>query len=284
LSVQADRGFESHPLRHRPSRIFHIKNSMKGIKKYTHRDREGIVREMVPLITKKFGDNLVALAAQASFARGDDSDYSDLELIAFVKKVPGGKKELGMSRIRDGILVELTCITRETYISRMKEVTKDWYIAGSDALSPIINVEFIAELNDFQVADLEAKCLRQAVRQWPEVQESTAKALNAIRQENRENLPFLVFYLLKDMLVSLSFLNTTPYITMARFISQARSFPLKPTAFDDLLDFIALGDYRDLNQLEKLLVAVFEGFENIFEDLGCTLYQDNVDPNTGNDG
>jgi hypothetical protein len=255
---------------------------MKGIKKYTHSDREHIVREMVPLIKKKFGDDLIALAAQASYARGDDSDFSDLELIAFVKKTPRGKSEQGMSKIRDGMLVELTWTTREAYLAATKEVTKDWYIAGSDTLLPIINEAFIAELNNFKVADLKAKCLRRAVRHWPEVQESTAKALNAINQVNRENLTFLVFYLLKDMLVSLSFLNCTPYVTMAKYITQARSFPLKPAAFDDLLDFLANGDYRDLHRLERLVVTVFEGFEKIFDDLDCRLYQDNVDPSTGN--
>lgn len=37
---------------------------MKGIKKHTHQDRERIVGEMVPLLQKKLGDNLVELAAQ----------------------------------------------------------------------------------------------------------------------------------------------------------------------------------------------------------------------------
>ena len=116
---------------------------MKGLKKHSHQDRERVIRELVPLIKKKFGDNLIALAADASYARGEDFDYSDLELFAFVKEMPEGKGMEGMSRIRDGMLVELIWTTREWYLAKVKEVTEEWYIAGSDTLLPIINEEFI---------------------------------------------------------------------------------------------------------------------------------------------
>lgn len=255
---------------------------MEGIKKYTHQDRERIVQEMVPLIKKKFGKNLVALAVSASFARGDDYDYSDLELNAFLKKNPPGKKRLGMSKISDGLLVELTWSTEEDYIKSTKEVTKEWYLAGSDILVPIINKPFIDRLNKYKVTDLEKKCLRQALIHWNQVQESTAKVLNAIGQKNREHIPYLMLWMLDCMLISLSLINQTPYITAAKVITQARAFKLKPERFDDLLDIIDNGDYRDLVSLEKTITAVFEGFEDIFKQLGCRLYDDNVDPSIPN--
>ncbi len=255
---------------------------MEGIKKYTHQDRERIVQEMIPLIKRKFGKNLVALATSASFARGDDYDYSDLELNAFLKKKLRGKKQLGMSKIRGGLLVELTWMTEEEYIKSTKEVTKDWYLAGSDTLVPIINKPFIDRLNKYKVADLKQKCLRQALIHWNEVQESTAKVLNAIGQKNREHIPFLMLWMLDCMLISLSLLNHTPYITAAKFITQARSFKLKPERFNDLIDLINKGDYKNLISLGKIVIAVFEGFEKIFKKLGCQLYDDNVDPSIPN--
>ena len=255
---------------------------MEGLKKYTHKDRERIVQEMIPLIKKKFGKNLVALAVSASFARGDDYDYSDLELNAFLKKNPPGKKRLGMSKIRDGLLVELAWMTEEDYIKSTKEVTKEWYLAGSDVLVPIINKPFIDKLNKYTVANLKEKCLRQALIHWNQVQEATAKVLNAIGQKNLEHIPFLMLWMLDCMLISLSLLNQTPYITAAKFITQARSFKLKPERFDDLLDVINQGDYRDLVALEKIITTVFEGFEKIFKKFGGRLYDDNVDPSIPN--
>jgi hypothetical protein len=254
---------------------------MEGIKKHTHQEREQIVREMIPLIKKKFGKDLVALAAQASFARGDDFDYSDLELHAFLKKKPRDKKR-GMSKIRDGVLVELTWSTEEDYIKNTKEVTKEWYLAGSDTLVPIINKPFIDKLNKYKVANLKEKCLCQALIHWHEVQEATAKVLNAIGQKNREHIPFLMLWMLDGMLISLSYINHTPYITAGKFIAQARSFKLKPERFDDLVKAINMGAYQDLSKLENIVTGVFESFEDIFNKLGCRLYDDNVDPSIPN--
>lgn len=251
---------------------------MKGLKKHSHRDREKVIQELIPLIKKKFGDNLVALAADASYARGEDFDYSDLELFTFVREMPVGKEMEGMSRIRDGMLIELIWTTREWYLAHVREVTEEWYIAGSDTLLPIINEEFIAELNRYKVENLKEKCLKELVRFWPQVQEATAKVLNAVTRENRDGLPLLVFYMLNNMLVALSLLNQTPYITMGKFIKQARSFPVKPPRFDDLLDLIVSGGYTDLSLLEKRSIAVFEGFEDIFEKLGLEPYHTTIDP------
>lgn len=250
---------------------------MKGLKKYTHQDRQHIVEEILPQIREKFGDNLIALAAQGSFARNEDLDYSDLELIAFVKKMPEGRH--GIGRIRDGLLIELVWVTREEYIAETLEVTKMWYLSASDQLLPIINAEFINELSEYRTKNLKEKCLAEAKRHWNEVQESTSKVLNAIKAENRDGLPLVLFDMTLHFLISLSLLNQTPYTTFARFVSEARLFEIKPPKFDDLLDLIVQGAYNDLHHLENLIVIVFSQFEVIFENLGIELYDDQIDLN-----
>jgi hypothetical protein len=254
---------------------------MKGIKPYTHADRQRVIEEILPLIRKKFGDNLIAVAVSASYARGEDSHYSDLELIAFVDEVPGGARRGGMGRIRSGMLVELVWTTREAYLAGTRDVTGDWYIAGSDVLLPLINAAFVEDLNRYQVDRLREKCLAQARRHWYEVQESTAKVLNAILAGNRDGVPLLLFDMTLHMLIVLSFLNQTPYITFARFVAQARAFELKPAGFDALLDTIVQGSYQDVGALRATVEGVFEQFEAIFEALGVELYDDNIDPNAG---
>jgi hypothetical protein len=251
---------------------------MKGLGKHSHDDRLRVIENMVPVIRRKFGDNLVGLAAQASFARNEDTGYSDLEMIAFVKEMPAGKKWDGMGRIVDGLMVELVWTTKETYLKETKDVGKLWYIAGSDTLAPVINEHLIAELNSFQPENLREKCLKQAVEHWYEVHEATAKVLNALDSENREGLPLLLSDMILHMLIVLSFLNRTPYVTFARFIEQARAFRTKPEGMDRLLDILVLGRYQDLIGVRKAVSEVFSGFEDIFEREGCEVYDDNLDP------
>lgn len=252
---------------------------MKGLKKYTHADRARVIGEIVPLIRHKFGDNLVALAAQGSFARGDDAAYSDLELIAFVGEMPENKDWEGTGKIRDGLLVELVWMTRETYLKQTPEVTKDWFLAGSDRLLPIIDEEFIRDLNDYRVENLREKCLIQAKLHWHEVQEATSKTLNAAAARDRQAVPLLFSDMLIHMLISLSFLNRKPYTTFARFIAEARLFGTKPPEFEKLLDIMTAGDFADFPRLENAIERVFTQFETIFEELGVELYDADIDPN-----
>lgn len=244
---------------------------MKGLKKYTHQDRQHIVEEMLPQILEKFGDNLIALAAQGSFARNEDLDYSDLELIAFVREMPAGRH--GIGKIRDGLLVELVWMTREEYIAETLEVTKIWYLSASDKLLPIINAEFINELSEYRAENLKKKCLAEAKHHWHEVQESSSKVLNAIVSENREGLPLVLFDMTRHFLISLSLVNQTPYTTFARFVSEARLFEIKPPDFENLLEIMIKGTYQDLEQLEEIVINVFSQFEEIFEDLDVRLYE-----------
>ena len=253
---------------------------MKGIVRHTREDRRRVIEEMTPLIQKKFGGNLVALAVTASMARGDDGPYSDLELTAFLHEMPADEPGKGRGWIRDGMLVELVWTTREIYLRDIKDVTRIWYMAGSDVLEPILNAPFIVELSAWRPANLQAECLRVAKSYWGEVQESTAKVLNAVEAGNRDGAGLLAWQMLLDMLKVLSYLNATPYVTFARFITQARGFAVKPAAFDELSDVMSRGEFLDLPRLGRLAETVFEQFEEIFEARGVEFYDDNVDPNS----
>ena len=245
---------------------------MKGIRPHGHADRERVVRELVPGFRRAFGDNLVAVAAQASFARGDDAAYSDLEIAVFLREMPEGQREGWTSAIRDGLLIEIWYTTRENYIAKIKDVTDEWYIAGSDVLVPVVNAPFLEELKAYTLPDLQERVLERAVRLWPGLQEDVTKTLNAIDAGNRDGLPMVLFYLMKDALAMVSFLNRRPYTTLGKYIPQARELPLRPDRFDEFLDLMVAGSYADLAKLRDVVVGMFEGFEALFEREGVALY------------
>ncbi|MBN2121996.1 hypothetical protein JW721_02980 [Candidatus Micrarchaeota archaeon] len=251
---------------------------MKGLQKHSHKDREKIIKEIIPLIKKKFGKKLIALAAQASFVRNEDFDYSDLELIAFVRERPRGKNWT-MGKIRNGLLVELIWATNDSYIKTVKEPNPDWFLSGSDKLLPLINKPFINRLNNYKVKNLKNKCYRQIIHYFGDLQESTAKVLNAIKKKNKLGIPLLLFDMCRYMLIILSFLNQEPYTTFAKSVEEAQKFKKKPPHFNDLLQIVIEGEYQNFNKLQKIVEQVFTEFEDIFDELGFDLYYDNIDPN-----
>jgi hypothetical protein len=252
---------------------------MKGIKKHTHEDRGKVIRELVPLIKKKFGDDLIALAVCCSYARNDDLDYSDLELIAFVKTMPDSKQQGGLAKIVDGMLIELVWMTRETYLNTVLDVNEYWHYSGSNTLLPILNDGFINELSTYRPPNLKRKCMDHAVGYFSELQEAVAKVLNAINRGNCENMPVLFPDMINQILRVLSFLNQEPFVTASQMISQVQGFRIKPKSLGNLLDIAVKGGYQDLVALREISIAVFEELEKIFEELGLSLYDEDIDPN-----
>ncbi len=89
---------------------------MQGIKKHTHQDRAEVIKQLIPIIKDKYGENLVALAVEGSYVRDEDTDYSDLEMIVFLKENPKSKN-WEMRRIVDGLYIVVVSETRQSYFT-----------------------------------------------------------------------------------------------------------------------------------------------------------------------
>jgi hypothetical protein len=92
----------------------------RGLKPHTHEQRHAIIQQLIPLFRQRFGDNLVAIAADASYARGEDRSYSDLELEVFVHEMPGEGEDPYLQRIVDGMLIEVMYHTAEEYLKQRR--------------------------------------------------------------------------------------------------------------------------------------------------------------------
>jgi len=245
---------------------------MKGIKPHTHQDRSKIINALIPQMKKKYGENFVALAADGSFARGEDREYSDLELVVFLNKINSHQSE-PLRAIIDGLYIVIIPETKESFIEKYLDISDVWYASGAGKLLPIINEEFIAKINSFKPENVESKCLQQVQKRWVFYQEITAKLLNEIKKENKNALPLIFSDMMKEILVLLSFLNVTPYKTLGSYVSQAKMFKILPKNFDSLLDIYIKGDYRELEEMGKVADTVFSSMEEILEEKGIHVYK-----------
>ena len=93
---------------------------MRTIRPWTRVDRRHLAEELAPRLVDWFGDRLLALAVEASVARGDDGPHSDLELVAIVRDGPRG----GAGVIHRGMLVELEWTTEAEWLASCRAVTE----------------------------------------------------------------------------------------------------------------------------------------------------------------
>lgn len=252
----------------------------EGLKPHSHAEREQILNQLVSLWRKKFGYNLLAVAVEASFARGDDQLYSDLEVVVFLNEPIRSHADRIYQRIIDGMLIEAEYLTPEEFVKRSCSVTKDWYIAGSTVLRAVYNKPFVDQIirHCQAVSPPREVFLRRAAEGIFALQEACGKILNAVEQRNTEGISLLVLDCVLWLLRTLAFFNQRPFTTLSRFIEQARTFAIKPDRFDDLLDLVVRGEYRELDRLGEIIVTVFASVEHLFTDQGLKLYQAPLDP------
>lgn len=256
---------------------------MLGLKPHTHEARLAIANQLVPLFRHKFGDNLIAIALVASVAREADRAYSDLELTVFLHEVPKGEDPY-LQRVYDGMLIEAEYVTEAGYLELWRTLGHSWWAGGASPLVALWNAPFIESLLAQRVPYQHPRTLflQRAARRQVELQEGVGKVLNAIESGNRENLPLLINDVVLSSISVLAFLNEKPLTTPALYVTEARQFPLKPSRFDEFLNFVVQGNVDDLLMLRTLCESVFTGMEALFAAEGYILYDESLDPNVPN--
>ena len=249
---------------------------MNGIKSHTHQEHAIIIQKLIPLIRRKFKNDLLAIATVGSFALKADINYSDVELIVFTKE-NSRLKEWVFHEIIDGMLIVVITETKNGYIQKYLDIPEIWYASGDSPLAPIINEKYINEINTFKPRTMEKRCWDQAAKRWYMYQEITAKVFNNIKKRNTTGLPIIFFSMIKELLIILSFINQTPYKTLEKYVEQAQMFSIKPDKFDNLLDILNKGTYQDFTSLEESVTQVFTDLETIFQKHGYPLYKNSID-------
>lgn len=255
----------------------------RGLRPHTHDERMAVARALVPAFRRRFGEGLLGVALSASVARGDDRAFSDLELVVFLRDPPPPGEDAYLQRIVDGMLVEAVYWTEEAYLAQFATLAADWYLAGSETLVPLDNPELVERIarQVRAVRHPRAHYLLRAGRRFVEVQESFGKTLSAIDAGDGEAVGLLLWDAMHHSLVTLAFLNEHAFRTFARFIPEARAFPLKPPRYDELLDRMVAGDWQGPG-LRELLLEVYAGMEQLFAAEGVDLYDADLDPGKPN--
>jgi len=252
---------------------------MKGIKKYTHKERAVVLDEMVPYIKRKFKKNLLAIAARGSFARNTDQPYSDLELFAFLKEMPHGQKKLPyakMHKIKDGLSVELIWITEKAYLSEVKEVTGAWFGVGSEKLLPVYGNKFIDKLNRYKPKDVKQKTMEQAAALWPGIFFSSSAVIKVAEQKDHEKIALAMHHMFENILNFLAFINQSPYSSSSKKIIESKKFKTKPKDFSKLRSLILRGDFRKYAEIKKLTTSVVQDIKEFLQNAGFEISADLV--------
>ena len=253
---------------------------MKTIKKHSHEQRIKIAKEMVSVAEKRFGKNLEAVDIRGSTARNTDGPYSDLEMFAFIMKMPNDQKYKSYGkdrRIINGLLIELIWVTKKNYIKEVKDISSAWFGSGSDKLLALTNRQFVKKINSFKPANKRKRCLDQAAVLWDHLQESATKSLNAAESKNAEAMAMVLHDTFSNILKMVSFLNAKPYTTFSKLVEESRKMKYRPADLELLTRLILDGKYRKFSEIKKLLFSILGEFEELLLKKGYALDYDSFE-------
>ena len=246
----------------------------RGLVPHTHEDRRRILERLVTQLNRRFGANLIAVAATGSFARGDDGPWSDLEITVFLHEPPKGA--IGIGSIHKGMLIEVIWTTKDAWLDMVcRKPGHDWHLAGSDRLQPVVNAQFISALKAEAEKVTRAQCRDLIPRHWRQAQEATGKVLKAAALGDREGLSLVYPDMVRLVLITLAVLNARPFTTFVRMIAEARGFDMLPASFEAMVEALR-GGYDDPAAISVLALGVFEEVEGLLELAGLKLYEDDL--------
>lgn len=226
---------------------------------------------MVPLIKKKFGKNLLAIAARGSFARKTDASFSDLELFAFLKEMPRGQKKIPygkMQVLKDGLSIEMLWITPAVYIQEVREVTASWYGVGSEKLLPVYGKSVVEKIAKHKPTNKKQKCLDEAHNLWPAIYFTGETALACAQKKDHEKIALAVYHFYMNIFPFLAFINSTPYTTGSRKILEAKKFKKKLKGFSALTRIIVNGQFRKYKDIQTHVEGIMDDAKKYLREAG----------------
>jgi hypothetical protein len=140
-----------------------------------------VAERVADALRRRWGNQLQAVGVHGSLAHGDDTDASDVDLVA-VTKGPRTGPPAGTRRV-DGIIVDLGVISGEEYLRHARTLTTSWPLAADQYITtkPLHDPDaWLPKLRDTHLkalAQTEAHVFASLAREaWCRAKSAQAKA------------------------------------------------------------------------------------------------------------
>lgn len=120
-----------------------------------HNPRWAVAEQVSDALRRRWSMALQAIGVHGSLAHGDDTDASDVDIVAVTRYTRGGPAP-GARRI-DGVIVDLGVISADEYLRHARTLTTSWPLAADQYITtkPLHDPDaWLARLRDAHIAHL----------------------------------------------------------------------------------------------------------------------------------
>jgi len=225
--------------------------------KKTHEERLQLAREVVVKLKERYKDDLLAVAVFGSVARGEDEDFSDVDMIAVVQ---GEGIADDCNAIMDGLKYAIDVFSRDIVLGKMTSVHMRWpWLAGKFVTAvPLYDEQGVFASYKETFRNLVREDFTPYVRQVfiEEIYEECNKFINTTYSGNRQRVHYNAYHLFTKFAVFLAIVNKSFYTSAVTLPEKAMSFPINFPSFQLLGKFVIGEATYDTKQLRDIVESM----------------------------
>lgn len=243
----------------------------------THKERLALADLIKQRVLNKHGDHVLAIAIYGSVAKHEDGEHSDLEMWAVLHDPFPSEEHIS---IVNGIFVDLSYLSQGRMLELARRVTGHWplEIDAQRVYVPLFEQhDFFARLqqaaNEVNDADFAKGIRSQTLWSYEVIGKLKNAYARGARHEVLNNGREITFN--TAMIIGLA--NRQYYKSMRELYPTSKQMPLRPTAYNDLLDHAGNFTTTNVDDVYDATLALWEQLQIFVAELGIEWQVNDLD-------
>lgn len=225
----------------------------------TKEERKDFANQILGQLQNKYKDDLLAVAIYGSVGRDEDTEYSDIEMIAIVK---GQGIEENYENLYRGLKYEVEVISEDIGIKEITDIEINWSLVVGIYLKNkiLLDNDGVFERYKKLYEKVIAGNINEGIRKIfvDDIYEQTSKFLNASKYGSKEQIRFLAMHLFQKMIGFMGVINKSYYLSASTRAEQAMAFPINFPSFQKLGSIILSGNLIDTVELTNIVTSLLQ--------------------------
>jgi kanamycin nucleotidyltransferase len=195
--------------------------------KHSHAERVSLSEALMASLQDTYKSDLLAVALFGSMSRGEDKDYSDVDMIAIVK---GEKIADELYGIRNGLSYGIDIFSQDVVHGKITAIHSRWpLLVGKFATAkPLIDEQHLFDAYAQLYKDTIRQDFKPYIRQifMEEIYGECNKLISTTHFGTREQVLYISHRFFTKMVLFLGVINKTYYLNSANFPAVAMNLPI----------------------------------------------------------
>ena len=238
-------------------------NFWGGPQPQTHEQRMNVALEHCERLESRYGTQLLGVTIYGSTARGTDTAYSDVEMLAVLV---GEGIEQDFEGLSGPNKVEINVLSEDKLLEQALKVDERWSVTHGQYVYTLPLLETRAGLFESlkkQVLEQSDALFEKAMRGLLtcEIFESIGKLRSAVLEQNRAGVTWIAPVMAQEVAWLLGLAHRHLYRTGSRMLEESLALPDLPHGYLELCQMVCGGDLHSVLTVREQMEALWQGLE-----------------------